>query len=80
MTGRTALAIAAILHDYGRDEVNHEVEAILLHQRAEIERLNEKNEALRSVLRVIAEQEVHELALDPDWCRRIANGGLDATR
>jgi|JI10StandDraft_1071094.scaffolds.fasta_scaffold72942_7 hypothetical protein len=80
MTGRTALAIAAILHDYGNNEVNHEVAAMLMKHDSEIERLNEKNEALRSVLRVIAEQEVHELALDPDWCRRIANGGLDATR
>lgn len=53
MTGRTALAIAAILHDYGRDEVNHEVEAILLHQRAEIERLHHDVAHLLELLAII---------------------------
>ena len=53
MTGRTAIAIAAILHDYGRDEVNHEVEAILLHQRAEIERLHHDVAHLLELLAII---------------------------
>ena len=53
MTGRTALAIAAILHDYGRDEVNHEVEAILLHQREEIARLNHDRSRMLELLAII---------------------------
>jgi hypothetical protein len=37
-------------------------------------------DSLRSVLRVIVEQDPVELALDPNWSQRIAKGGLDATR
>jgi len=36
--------------------------------------------ALRSVLRVLVEQDPVDLALDPNWSQRIAKGGLDATR
>lgn len=53
MTGRTALAIADILHDYGRDEVNHEVEAIMLHQHAEIARLNHDRSRMLELLAII---------------------------
>lgn len=53
MTGRTAIAIAAILHDYGSNEVQHEAAAMLRQQNAEIERLHHDVAHLLELLAII---------------------------
>lgn len=53
MTGSTALAIAAILHDYGSNEVQHEAAAMLRQQNAEIERLHHDVAHLLELLAII---------------------------
>jgi hypothetical protein len=54
--------------------------AVVAHFDVAVTAERERAEALRSVLRVIAEQDPVELALDPQWSQRIARGGLDATK
>ena len=45
MSGRTALSIAAILHDYGANEVQHEAASMLRQQHSEIERLTAERDS-----------------------------------